>query len=84
LAANSVTRSTVSKAYRDKLQPFAEKVAVREEQFVVAFQANNQVFRSEARFASQTQAIDYLHRQVGQNPGLHDTLHVIPQHEVSL
>jgi hypothetical protein len=84
LRANSISRSVLSKAYRHKLQPFDEKVAVREENFVVAFQANNQTYRSEARFASEAMAIAYLHRQVGQNPSLHDTLHVIPQHEVSV
>lgn len=83
LGSNSVAQSVLSKSYRTKLQPFKEKVAVREEAFVVAFQSNNQAFQSAAQFNSQTQAITYLQRQVNQNPDLYDRLHVIPQHEVN-
>ncbi|WNZ46467.1 hypothetical protein Q2T42_01275 [Leptolyngbya boryana CZ1] len=83
LGSNSISQSVLSKAYRTKLQPFKEKVAVREEAFVVAFQANNQAFQSTAQFNSQTQALAYLQRQVNQNPDLYDRLHVIPQHEVN-
>jgi len=82
LGSNSVSQSVLSKAYRKKLQPFEERVAVREEAFVVAFQANNQAFQTTATFNSQTQALAYLKRQTTQDPDLHDRLHVIPQHEV--
>jgi hypothetical protein len=82
LGSNSVSKSVLSKAYRKKLQPFEEKIAVREEAFVVAFQANNQAFQTTATFASQTQALAYLKQQTSQNSDLHDQLHVIPQHEV--
>lgn len=82
LGSNSVSQSVLSKAYRKKLQPFEERIAVQEEAFIVAFQANNQAFQTTATFNSQTQALAYLKRQTTQNPDLHDRLHVIPQHEV--
>ena len=83
LGSNSVSQSVLSKAYRQQLQPFDEKVIVREDAFVVAFQANNQAIETTAQFNSQAQAMDYLHRQVNQNPELNDQLHVIPQYEVN-
>jgi hypothetical protein len=84
LKGASVSKSVLSQAHKLKLDPFAEKIEIKAEGFVVAFQANNSVFNAQAAFTSEAQAHDYLNRQIAQNPNLADNLHVIPQFEAAL
>lgn len=84
LRGNSISKSVLSQAYQTQLQPFAEKIVVRPDIYAVAFQATNQVFTTETSFVSEAMARDFVQQQVAQNPDLHDTLHVIPQHEVAV
>jgi hypothetical protein len=82
LRGAAVTRSELSKAHQSKLQPFEEKIAVAEETFTVAFQANNRAIAPEAiAFHSETSARDYLNRKVSEDPSLIDAIHVIPSFE---
>jgi hypothetical protein len=84
LAGASVSKSKLSQSYRQKLQPFAEKIAVKPASYVVAFQATNKIVSTEATFVSQASAHDYMQRQIAQDPSLSDSLHVIPTHEVAV
>ena len=54
-----------------------------EEAYAVAFQENNQTVASEAVFASEAQARDYMQSLVSDNPAMADAVHVIPQYEVT-
>jgi hypothetical protein len=84
LAGASVSKSTLSQSYQQKLQPFAEKIAVKPASHVVAFQATNKLVSTEARFISQASAHDYMQQQIARDPSLSDSLHVIPTHEVAV
>ena len=82
LGGASVSQSTLSQSYQQKLQPFTEKIAVKPDGYVVAFQSTNKVVSTQANFVSQASAHDYMQRQIVQDPSLSDSLHVIPTHEV--
>jgi hypothetical protein len=82
LAGNSMARSELSQATKKKYQPFEEKVEVSAEAYTVAFQATNQPHTAaSATFHSEASAREYLRKQVGADPNLADTLHVIPSYE---
>jgi hypothetical protein len=82
LGGAAVSRSPLSQAGKQKLQPFAEKIALQPEQWTVARQSNNKAFAAEATtFASEASARDYLRRQVATDPNLAESLHVIPGYE---
>jgi hypothetical protein len=82
LAGASVSKSSLSQSYQEKLQPFAEKIAVKPDSYVVAFQSTNKMVNTEATFVSQASANDYLQQQIARDPSLSDSMHVIPSHEV--
>ncbi|MBK8314115.1 MAG: hypothetical protein IPL01_08860 [Acidobacteria bacterium] len=84
LNGNAVAQSTLSKSYKEKLQPFEEKIKVSPDTYTVAFNHNNKSFGSEASFTSEAMARDFMQKQMSLNPDLSDSLHVIPQHEVNI
>jgi hypothetical protein len=78
----AITKSDLSKKRKTQLQPFAEKVTVAGETFVVASQSTNTPHTVTARgFTSAASAHEYMARQVASDPTLADTLHVIPAYE---
>jgi hypothetical protein len=78
----SVARSELSKAKRKQLQPFESVVGVAEETYTVAFQATNRAFSAETvSFSSEASARDFMQRELGRNPNLAETIHVIPSVE---
>lgn len=78
----AIAQSELSMAKKTKLQPFAEKIAVSEETYTVAFQADNRAIAPEAAsFHSETSAREYLNQKLADDPSLADELHVIPSHE---
>ena len=82
LRGGAVTKSDLSKAQKERLDPFPEKVAVQDETFTVAFQANNKPFTAaSASFHSEASAREFLSQQVAADPNLGDALHVIPSFE---
>jgi hypothetical protein len=84
LRGASVARSPLSAYQKSLAQPFAQKVAVSDETFAVAFTASNLPFRSDAtQFASSAAANDYAARAVAADPSLAGALHVLPQFEVA-
>ena len=82
-AGNATARSPLSKASRQNLVPFAEKVQAREERYTVAFSENNKASGPNAVFGSKALAEEYLRGLVSADPRQADRLHVIPNSELS-
>jgi hypothetical protein len=80
LRGNSAARSPLSAANLRRLQPFPDKIVVRDETFTVAFQTTNKAFEATS-FHSEASARDFLHRKIAENGALADELHVIPSFE---
>ena len=83
LNGNAVSQSELSHQKRKKLKPFAEKVQVGKTSYTVAFNHDNTAFNGQAiNFTSQTQAQDFMKRQIACDANLAKQLHVIPQVEM--
>jgi hypothetical protein len=82
LAGNATARSPLSKATKQSLVPFGEKVKALEERYAVAFTDNN-AMEPNAMFGSKAQAEEYLSGLVATDPRRADKMHVIPSSEVS-
>ncbi|WP_405535214.1 hypothetical protein OG787_12245 [Streptomyces sp. NBC_00075] len=78
LRGGAVSRSALSEHHTGLLEPFAEKVTVRAEGYVVASVADNTTV---AAFSSETLARDHLARRAAADPALGASLHVIPAFE---
>ncbi len=81
LKGSSVARSARSKAARDELRPLGNAVAVGDEGYAVAYQADNSAFG--ASFASEAAAREHLRDAVAADPGLAEQLHVVPDFELA-
>lgn len=82
LKGNSVSKSPLSKNQADKVRPFAEKMAMAEEGYTVAFQSDNKAYNGAAVFESEVMADTYMKEQVARNPSLKKNIHVIPNYEL--
>jgi hypothetical protein len=83
LGGNSVARSPISKAHKDRLQPFTDRATVTDDTYVVALQATNRPYTPTATFASAASAHDHLARTLAHDPTLVNVLHVIPGFEAA-
>ncbi len=83
LRGNTVTKAEISYSNAKKMQPFDEKVTLKEPGFAVANTANNGLYNATAKFSSQAQAKDFMKLQVAKNPELSGSLHVLPTHELN-
>jgi hypothetical protein len=82
LGGNSIAKSELSLANKNRYQPFAEKVEVASETYTVAFQATNQPYSATAvTFHSEASAREFLNTEIGRDANLAETLHVIPSYE---
>jgi hypothetical protein len=84
MAGASVSKSSLSQSYQEKLQPFAEKIVVNPANYVVAFQSTNRSIDTTVSFVSQASANDYMQQKIALDPNMSDVLHVLPTHEVSV
>ena len=85
LVGGAVSKSVLSQNYKKLLDPFDDKVGVKEGGFTVAQTEDNKPYSvSSTYFASEAMANQFLQSQVAANPDLHDALHVIPQYEARL
>ena len=85
LTGGAIGQSKLSQNYKSMLDPFSDKVTVKDGGFTVAHVENNKAYSAQATyFASETLANQFIGAQVAANPALHETLHVIPQHEASV
>jgi hypothetical protein len=82
-AGASVCRAAISLANERRRQPFAAKVAVAEEQYTVAWQADNRAYDGAATFGSHAEAQAYLAQAVSADPALAESIHVIPMVEAN-
>ena len=84
LAGSAITQSTLSKHYKQQLQPFEAKVKINPDNYTVAFNSDNKAFSATAAsFTSEAMARDFMQHQITLDPNLADSLHVIPQDEVN-
>jgi hypothetical protein len=82
-AGAAVARATPSLANERRLQPFATTVTVREDQFTVAWQADNTPYTSTATFGSYAEAQAHAEASMRQDATLAGAIHVIPGVEVN-
>jgi hypothetical protein len=83
-AGSAIARSSLSYANEKKRQPFAEKIAVNGDSYVVAFTKDNTSVSNNAVFASQTEAEQFMADSVAKDPTLRKQVHVIPAMERNL
>jgi hypothetical protein len=84
LRGASINKSSLSQTIQQQLQPFEEKIEVRPNTYVVAFNHNNTAFNGSAvGFDSEAMARDYMQQQIDQDPNLAESLHVIPAFEMN-
>jgi hypothetical protein len=85
LVGGAISKSVLSQNYKKMLDPFDDKVAVKEGGFTVAQTQDNKAYSAASTyFASEAMANQFLQNQVAANPDLHDALHVIPHYEARL
>ena len=82
LKANTVSKSTLSNNHKKKLQPFEEKLDMKQEGFSVVNNSNNKVFDGKSNFSSQAAAEDYMKQLVAKDPNLNMELHIVSEFEV--
>lgn len=82
LKGNSVSKSTLSKSHLNKMQPFAEKISLKEEGYTVALKSNNKAYTAHATFESEIMAQTYMEEQIARQPGLKKELQIIPNYEL--
>jgi hypothetical protein len=82
LAGASVARSPLAQAERSLRQPFADRIRVPGETFVVASTADNAAVS--ATFSSQAQARAHLGDLLAADPNRVDELHVLPAMEAAV
>jgi hypothetical protein len=83
LGGASITKSELSFARQQQMDPFAEKVEVMDAAYVVASAVDNTMAAGTTSFASETAALDHLQTLAGQDPTAAGALHVIPAFETS-
>jgi hypothetical protein len=81
---SAIARSPLSYANEKKRRPFAEKIAVNGDSYVVAFTKDNTSVSHNAVFASQTEAEQFMADSVAKDPTLRKQMHVIPAMERNL
>jgi hypothetical protein len=83
MAGAAIASSELSLAAERRWQPFAEKVGVTGDQYVVASQVDNTAIPGGLVFASHAEAMAHLASVVAAEPNLAQSVHVIPMAEVN-
>jgi hypothetical protein len=85
LKGSAVSQSVLSKHQKQRMQPYDEVVQLKPNQYSVAFNTNNRPLDAVATtFTSQAKAFDYMERQIQNDSGLANRLHVIPNTELNI
>lgn len=80
----AISKNRHSKARRDALQPFEERIRVDAVAYAVVFTADNRpAAAASARFSSQSEAEEWLRAQASNDPWRASKLHVVPATEMS-
>lgn len=83
LGNNAVAQSGLSAKHRTQMQPFADKITVKPNAYVVANMADNSVMAgAPASFASRASAREYMNAEIARDPSLAGKVHVIRPHEM--
>jgi hypothetical protein len=77
----AVSRAVVSLANERRLQPFATRIAVAEEQYVLARQEDNSAYFG-ASFGSHAEAVAHLGEIGRSDPAILERVHVLPRSEL--
>ncbi len=83
-AYEAIASSELSLAAERRRQPFAGKIGVTGDQYVVASQVDNTAMPGGRTFASHAEAMAHLASAVAAEPNLAQSVHVIPMAEVNL
>ena len=84
LGGAAIIKSVLSAQYKTQFQPFKEKISVAvQENYAVAYQADNKAYATTATFTSEAAAREFMHQAIAEDPNRADALHVIPQFEVT-
>lgn len=81
LRGNSISKSSMSKNYMDKLQPISEKLKVNQEGYSIVNQANNTLFEGR-QFSSEMAATSFYQDILTKNPSMKSELQVVPNFEL--
>ena len=65
------------------MQPFDGRIALTDQQYVIAFQSDNRPRAADEAFTSYAEAADHLQRAARLDPALPDNVHIIPSSEVN-
>ncbi|HYI09823.1 MAG TPA: DUF6603 domain-containing protein [Thermoanaerobaculia bacterium] len=81
LAGSAAAQSSLSQATLKLHQPFAAKIEVGPETYIVALQSSNEAYGP--AFSSEASARDFMLGEVAKDPNLAGVLHVIPSYEMA-
>ncbi|CAE6794411.1 DUF6603 domain-containing protein [Nitrospira defluvii] len=82
LGGNAASRSSLSARLKNQMQPFQETIKTRSERFGVANTTNNTMVAGTGVFGSYHEAKEYMEQAIAKNPGLANTMHVLPDFEI--
>ena len=82
LKANSVSKSPLSKKQKSALQPFDQKMDVKQEGYTVVNNGTNKPYDQKSTFKSQAAAEDHMKQLVKKDPNLSKELQVVSEFEV--
>lgn len=84
LNGSAVTKSELSNKFKKQMQPFGDKIIVKDEGFVVVMKDNNSAAGDEGKiFAGEASASEYLNELQMADPKLSGQMQVIPEMEVN-
>ncbi len=84
LKGASASKSPLSQAQQKQLQPFAQKIQVQPDHYVVAYNHNNTAYGvGSTAFRSEAAAREFMHRESANDANLAESLHVIPAFELN-
>ena len=81
LRGNSISKSTMSKSYNDKLQPAVEKIKFKEEGYSIVNQSDNKLFEG-MQFNSEMAAFSSYQDILTKYPSMKNELQVVPNFEL--
>lgn len=84
LVGSAVTKSELSYNYKNQKNLFNDKIKVKPESYSIAFNENNKRYSDETTsFSSYAAANAFMQAEIEKNPNLEESLHVIPNFELS-
>jgi hypothetical protein len=82
LAGAAVSKSALSQQQKKRMVPFEQVVAIKANEYSVAFNHDNTRISAAASFSSHEKADQHMKQQIQVDPSLADRVHVIPNTEL--